>query len=158
MSNNGLSLHAASVSFAVAIGVMMLSKELLGAYFSLNPPATNKRIELAQSASGLTFPKGYVDFLLICNGLSSPGCLALHEIEILPARNGEYEVQKYLPGYFMIGDDGGGQAILISASGEIFEVGMGVMSANYLESSAISIEDLLVGKLGLTLGERRANE
>ncbi len=82
------------------------------------------------------------------------GCLALHEIEILPERNFEYEVQKYLPGYFMIGDDGGGQAILINSSEEVFEVGMGVMNPKFLERSADSLTDLLVNLKGLTLGER----
>jgi hypothetical protein len=80
--------------------------------------------------------------------------LALHEIEILPERNIEYEVKKYIPGYFMIGDDSGGQAILIDAAGEIFEVGMGVMNSKFMKRSADSLSDLLINLKGLTLGER----
>ncbi|MBN3729662.1 SMI1/KNR4 family protein [Burkholderia sp. Tr-20390] len=132
----------------------MLSKEYLDKHFSLNPPATLNQVKLVQSTVEMIFPSEYVDFLLLCNGLSSSGCLALHEIEVLPERNEVYEVEKYLPNYFMIGDDGGGQAILISGEGRIFEVGMGVMSINCLKISAKSIEDLLVRRLGLTLGER----
>lgn len=131
----------------------MLDKKYLIDNFSVNPPSNLDQVKLAESSTGLIFPKEYVDFLLICNGLSSPGCLVLHEIEILPKRNKEYEVQKYLPGYFMIGDDSGGQAILISEGGEIFEVGMGVISINYLEKAARSLEDLLINHKGLTLGE-----
>ncbi|WP_148654121.1 hypothetical protein [Burkholderia plantarii] len=54
--------------------------------------------------------------------------MALHEISILPEQNKECEVQKYLPGFFMMGDDSGGQAILINQAGEVCEVGMGVMN------------------------------
>jgi hypothetical protein len=132
----------------------MLSKQYLDKHFSLNPPATLSQVELVQSTVKMIFPSEYVDFLLLCNGLNSSGCLALHEIEILPERNEIYEIEKYLPNYFMIGDDGGGQAILINGDGVVFEVGMGVMGVKHLKISAKSIEDLLMGKLGLTLGER----
>ncbi|WP_346778803.1 SMI1/KNR4 family protein [Burkholderia sp. Ac-20344] len=132
----------------------MLNKAYLGQHFELRIPATLSQINVAEVKAGLSFPKEYVEFLSITNGLNSTGCLALHEIEILPERNVEYEVQKYLPGYFMIGDDGGGQAILINSAGEVFEVGMGVMNPNFLERSADSLTDLLVNLKGLTLGER----
>ncbi|MEN2474773.1 SMI1/KNR4 family protein [Burkholderia sp. GS2Y] len=132
----------------------MLNKADLSQHFELRIPATPSQIHISEAKAGLYFPKEYVDFLLITNGLNSTGCLALHEIEILPERNAEYEVQKYLPGYFMIGDDSGGQAILINAAGEVFEVGMGVMNPKFLEKSANSLTDLLVNLKGLTLGER----
>ncbi|MEK7917795.1 SMI1/KNR4 family protein [Burkholderia contaminans] len=120
----------------------------------MNPPATLNQVKLVQSTVEMIFPSEYVDFLLLCNGLNSFGCLALHEIEVLPERNEVYEVEKYLPNYFMIGDDSGGQAILINSAGEVFEVGMGVMNPNFLERSAVSLTDLLVNLKGLTLGER----
>ncbi|WP_414444860.1 SMI1/KNR4 family protein [Burkholderia sp. 22PA0106] len=132
----------------------MLNKADLDQHFELRFPAASNEINVAEAKVGLSFPKEYVDFLLITNGLNSSGCLALHEIEILPERNFEYEVQKYLPGYFMIGDDGGGQAILINSAAEIFEVGMGVMNLKFLEKSADSLVDLLINFNGLTLGER----
>ncbi|MBP0610844.1 MULTISPECIES: SMI1/KNR4 family protein [Burkholderia] len=132
----------------------MLNKAYLSQHFELRTPATSSQIHDAETKIGLSFPKEYVDLLQITNGLNSMGCLALHEIEILPERNVDYEVQKYLPGYFMIGDDSGGQAILINSSGEVFEVGMGVMNPKFLERSADSLTDLLVNLKGLTLGER----
>ncbi|CAB3774221.1 MULTISPECIES: SMI1/KNR4 family protein [Burkholderia] len=132
----------------------MLNREYLSQHFELRISATSSQINVAEAKIGLFFSKEYVDFLQITNGLNSMGCLALHEIEILPERNMEYEVQKYLPGYFMIGDDSGGQAILINSSGEVFEVGMGVMNLKFLERSADSLTDLLVSLKGLTLGER----
>ena len=86
-----------------------------------------------QSRVSIRFPAEYTELLLVCNGLSSSGNLALHEIEELPSRNLNYEVQVYLPGYFMIGDDSGGQAILMNDDGELFEVGMGLMTHEGLE-------------------------
>ncbi|WP_081071462.1 SMI1/KNR4 family protein [Burkholderia cepacia] len=132
----------------------MLNRAYLSQHFELRIPATPSQINVAEAKVGLSFSKEYVDFLKITNGLSSMGCLALHEIEILSERNIEYEVPRYLPGCFMIGDDGGGQAILINSSGEVFEVGMGVMNPKFLERSADSLTDLLVNLKGLTLGER----
>jgi len=132
----------------------MIDKEYLDSHFILNPPALQREIDEAQSKTEMTLPASYVDLLLLCNGLRSSGCLALHEIGDLPARNEEYEVPEYMPGYFIIGDDSGGQAILIDAAGKVFEVGMGVMDVKYMAPSADSLEDLLVNKRGLTLGER----
>nr|WP_043971989.1 SMI1/KNR4 family protein [Acinetobacter sp. NBRC 110496] len=102
----------------------------------------------------IKLPKAYEDFLLICNGLYSQGNLTLHEVQDLPERNNDYEVEKYLPDYFMIGDDNGGQAVLINEAGEIFEVGMGVMDIAFVEQSANSLEDLLINYKGKTLNER----
>lgn len=132
----------------------MLNEAYLRKHYSVNPPASVGQIQLVQSQSTITFPQAYVDLLLLSNGLSSEGCLTLHPIEALPTRNTDYEVAEYLAGYFMIGDDSGGQAILINGNGEVFEVGMGVMSIDFLEKSAESLEDLLITQEGLTLGER----
>ena len=88
------------------------------------------------------------------NGLYSDGNLAIHAIEVMPERNRDYEVDKYLPGYFMIGDDGGGEAIVIDEFGELFEVGMGIMDLTDLKKSAHSIDELLVNFSGKTLRER----
>lgn len=69
-------------------------------------------------------------------------------------RNHDYEVHTYLPDYYMIGDDCGGQAILIDRHGIIYEVGMGVMDAAYLEKSADTLDALLIDHAGKTLNER----
>ncbi|WP_144630611.1 SMI1/KNR4 family protein [Bordetella genomosp. 13] len=131
-----------------------MDRDSLASRFALNPPARRHDVEAVQSRISFALPKAYLGFLLICNGLRSQGGLALHEIAALPGRNDDYEVPTYLPGYFMIGDDSGGQAVLIDDAGRIFEVGMGVMSTECLELSAHSLEDLLIAKEGLTLGER----
>jgi len=131
-----------------------MNKYELEKKFSLNPPASIDSIHEAQKNISLRLPEDYKNFLLICNGLHSSGNLAIHEIEDMPARNADYEVEDYLPGYFMIGDDSGGQAILINEAGEIFEVGMGVMDLKFAEKSANSLEELLIRYGGKTLNER----
>lgn len=60
----------------------------------------------------------------------------------------------YLPGFFMIGDDGGGNAILLNLGDRrIYEVGMGVMDEESMEFSAGSLDELLA--LGTCLTGRR---
>lgn len=132
----------------------MFLKSILSKSYQLNPPASPELISDIQSRVSIRFPAEYTELLLVCNGLSSSGNLALHEIEELPSRNLNYEVQVYLPGYFMIGDDSGGQAILMNDDGELFEVGMGLMTHEGLEKSANSLVQLLIHFEGKTLNER----
>lgn len=132
----------------------MITRNILKNTFHINPPAEQEIINKGQEKINIPLPKNYIDLLKICNGLYSNGNLALHEIEILPERNLDYEVESYLPGYFMIGDDSGGQAIVINSKGEIYEVGMGTMDKTDLKKSADSIEDLLIKYQGKTLNER----
>lgn len=132
----------------------MIHASYLKENFILNAPATKEALEQAQSVIAMNLPAEYKGLMLVSNGLHTSGNLAIHEIEDMPARNAEYEVSEFLPGYFMIGDDGGGRAILMNEDGEVFEVGMGSMSEVDLEKSADSIEDLLVKHQGQTLNER----
>lgn len=132
----------------------MISKSYLEENFRLNPPSTEDDVRHVQSVVNMRLPDEYKALMLIANGLYANGNLAIHELEDMPARNAEYEVSELLPGYFMIGDDSGGRALLINERGEVFEVGMGSMSEDDLEKSADSIEDLLVNKGGKTLSER----
>lgn len=122
-------------------------------HFTLHPPATDAAINAAEDASS-PFPPEYRALLRLTNGLYSDGCLVLYATEDLATRNQDYEVPTYLPDYLMIGDDSGGQAILIDRSGALYEVGMGVMDADWLEPSAASLADLLITHAGRTLSER----
>lgn len=132
----------------------LVNKERLSQRFMLNRPAAPEQIESVQSMIDVRLPKTYKDFLLTCNGLRSSGGLVLHEIEALPARNADYEIGKHLRGYFMIGDDGGGQAILINQSGALYEISLALRDTRFVEKSAQSLEDLLIHHQGMTLGER----
>jgi len=131
----------------------MLTRARLAAY-QLESPVTADAIAAAEQAAPIPFPAAYKNLLSISNGLYSDGCLALHPIEALMQRNHDYEVHTYLPDYYMIGDDSGGQAILIDRHGIIYEVGMGVMDAAYLEKSADTLDALLIDHAGKTLNER----
>jgi hypothetical protein len=123
--------------------------------FILTSPATQELIDEVQKKISLILPRDYKDLLLISNGIYTSGCLGIHPIEDMPERNIDYQVDKYMPGFFMIGDDGGGQAIIINEIGEVFEVGMGVMDLEDTEISADSLEELLIKYKGKTLSERR---
>ncbi len=82
------------------------------------------------------------------------GNLSILGAEGVVQRNLDYEVQMYLPGFFMIGDDGGGNAILLNLDDRrIYEVGMGVMDEESMELSAGSLDELLA--LGTCLADRR---
>lgn len=102
---------------------------------------------------GRPLPSPYVDFIRMSNGLHTLGNLSLLGVDGVVARNADYEVQRYLPGYFMIGDDGGGSAILLNLEDQrVYEVDMGVMDEESMRLSAESIDHLLM--LGSSLGER----
>lgn len=99
----------------------MLNESYLREHYTLNSPASTDQVQQAQSLATIRFPQAYMDLLSLSNGLSSDGCLVLHEIEALPERNTDYDVGEYLPGYFMIGDDSGGQAILINKTAKFLK-------------------------------------
>ena len=54
----------------------------------------------------------YLQFLELSNGLFGDE-ITLLEAEDIQQRNIDYEVKEYLPNFLMIGDNGGGVAILM---------------------------------------------
>ena len=131
----------------------MVSRDGINAAFEGNAPASDAAIQQAEREYGGPLPEEYIAFVRICNGGSTAGNLSLLEVEDCVSRNADYEVEQYLPGHFMIGDDGGGTAIVLNLDDRrIYEVDMGVMDAEFVELSAESLAELLA--LGTTLGER----
>lgn len=123
--------------------------------FAISGPAEERSIRLAEEALGQEIPADYKELLRITDGLASDGNLVLLGAADLAGRNRDYEVQEFLPGHVMIGDDSGGTAILMRHDRpDVFEVGMGVMDHDSMERSASSLRQLLVGLGGETLGER----
>lgn len=121
--------------------------------FSWNPPAEDAEISRATDLHGAALPADYLEVVRAHNGGHSQGNLSIYDVEDAVQRNLDYEVAEYLPGYFMIGDDGGGQAIVLHLGDrKIYEVDMGVMDAESLEFSANSLTELL--ELGTSLMER----
>lgn len=121
--------------------------------FEWNPPASEAAISQAEAEYGGPLPGDYVRLVRRANGGTTNGNLSILEIEECVERNSDYEVAEYLPGYFMIGDDGAGSAILVNVRDQrIYEVDMGVMDQQFLELSANSLDELL--ELGTSLMER----
>ena len=76
----------------------------------------------------LDFPESYIYFLKKYRGASGdlpiqPLYFQLWQIDVLLQCNKDYEVQKYLPNYFGIGDNGAGELIAINLNNQkIFAV------------------------------------
>ena len=130
-------------------------KNSLSQLYQLNQGVSTK--VLRNSVNELPFPlhPSYTELLLISNGLYSEDSLALLEIEVLKSRNDDYEVQIYLPNYVMIGDNGGGVALLMKEGDEcLYEVDMGVMDEESMHKSADNLHQFLIEFKGKTLDFR----
>ncbi|MFJ2620635.1 SMI1/KNR4 family protein [Glutamicibacter sp. NPDC087344] len=131
----------------------MIPVSQLAQNFTVNPPATEAAIRIEEQLYGQRLPEEYLQLLAVSNGLHTDGNLAILGVEGVIQRNADYEVVDYMPGYFMIGDDGAGTAILLNLEDRrIYEVGMGVMDENEARLSAGSLGELLA--LGTSLAER----
>lgn len=76
----------------------------------------NNNIRDIEEALGIILPGAYRNFLLqeqLPGDLLINDLLALYGTDSLLERNITYQVQHYLPAYISIGDDSGGQAILL---------------------------------------------
>lgn len=132
---------------------MTSSQRRVSARFAWNPPASEAAIAQAEREYGGPLPADYVELIRVANGGYTDGNLSILEVEDCVQRNLDYEVGQYLPGCFMIGDDGAGMAILIRLrDGRIYEVDMGLMDAQFATLSAGSLDELL--ELGTSLMER----
>ena len=125
-----------------------MNRHELEALYTLNNPATSQAIKMLTSRVAYLYPS-YLQFLELSNGLFGDE-ITLLEAEDIQQRNIDYEVKEYLPNFLMIGDNGGGVAILMDNKNQnIFAVGMGVMSEDSLEKISSSLEDFLLVKKGM---------
>ena len=109
-----------------------MNRHELEALYTLNNPATSQAIKMLPPEWHSLYPS-YLQFLELSNGLFGDE-ITLLEAEDIQQRNIDYEVKEYLPNFLMIGDNGGGVAILMDNKNQnIFAVGMGVMSEDSLE-------------------------
>lgn len=128
----------------------MASQHQWSSAFEWNPPATPAEIALAEDEHGRPLPAAYVALVTVYNGGFTPSSLSILEVGEIVQRNADYEVSEYMPGYLMIGDDGGGTAILLNeGDGRIYEVDMGVMDESEATLSAHSLDELLEFGTGL---------
>lgn len=137
--------------------MLTIARSRLAALYALNPGCDVQTIAAAEAELAFRLPADYAALLRLSDGLHTQGRLALLELAAIGPRNADYEVQVYLPGYVMIGDDSGGRALLMRGDQPtVYEVGMGCMDENELTVSARSLEQLLLAFGGRTLGERDA--
>lgn len=128
----------------------------LNGAFDWEPPASAEAISQAEAEYGAPLPEAYVALLKRANGGTTQGNLSILSVEECVQRNIDYEVADYMPGYFMVGDDGGGSAILINLRNQrVVEADMGVMDESFAEHSADSLTHLI--ELGTSLGERETD-
>ena len=125
-----------------------MNRHELEALYTLNNPVTSQAIKMLPLEWHMLYPS-YLQFLELSNGLFGDE-ITLLEAEDIQQRNIDYEVKEYLPNFLMIGDNGGGVAILMDNKNQnIFAVGMGVMSEDSLEKISSSLEDFLLVKKGM---------
>jgi hypothetical protein len=109
-----------------------------------HPPASPEAINRLRAELGLELlPGEYVAFLAQADGVEADA-FSLYPCQDVPERNRTYEVALYAPGYFAIGDDGGGRAIVLRAGDEaspVFVVGHGSMSPDEMRKVAGSLSD-----------------
>ena len=109
------------------------------------PPASREAIARLRAELGLELPEEYSTLLAQADGVYA-NSLTLYSSVDVPERNRTYEVAVYAPGYLTIGDDGGGQAIVLRAgrsTSPVFVVGHGSMSSTHLVRVADSLSDWL---------------
>ena len=100
-----------------------MNKHELEALYTLNDPATSQAIKMLPPEWHSLYPS-YLQFLELSNGLFGDE-ITLLEAEDIQQRNIDYEVKEYLPNFLMIGDNGGGVAILMDNKNQnIFAVGI----------------------------------
>ncbi len=83
------------------------------------------------------------EFGLASQGVALTDLTTLYGLDELVERNRTYEVQRYLPGYLLIGDNSGGGGILLSADGSgdsaIYTCGLGALAPDELAVLAMSV-------------------
>lgn len=96
--------------------------------------ADGNAIAILESQLGRALPDDYRDLMTITNGFTFPNGLVIYPTDDVFERNMTFEVPDYAPGYLSIGDDSGGQSILIPYQGDgVFLIDQGSMDPNYFE-------------------------
>ena len=81
--------------------------------FNRNPPVDPLSVQKLRQEAGFGLPESYVSFLLVANGgegFVGDAYLILERAEEVVQMNAEYEVAEYIPGLFLFGSNGGGEA------------------------------------------------
>lgn len=105
-------------------------------HLHMNEPASDKHIKEAEYQLNMVLPHAYRALLKQSNGCSIGGNLLLYGTEDIAERNATWEVYQYASGYVAIGDDGGGQVLLmrlVEDEKKVWIVDAGVMDPQQAE-------------------------
>lgn len=91
--------------------------DLLETNWHRQPPADAAIVQELLIQSELNLPKDYLDYLRFSNGGDGDlgdrvGWCSLWPAEEVIQLNRDYEIQQWVPGFFCIGSDGGGEAFV----------------------------------------------
>ena len=90
---------------------------------------------------GQPLPEPYRSFLAATaeSFLAANDQTLVYGCDAVVERNDTYESRAYCPGHLMVGDNGGGTALVLSlADGRVHSVGMGAMTPDCFEPVALS--------------------
>jgi hypothetical protein len=77
---------------------------------TINPGATDKQIEILRKKIPFVVPDDFINFLKFSNGAEGKignHYLVIWRVQDLFTLNQSYAVEKFAPGFFLIGSDGG---------------------------------------------------
>ncbi|UZE26162.1 SMI1/KNR4 family protein [Pseudomonas sp. B21-056] len=107
---------------------------------------SNTQLVELQSKLNVQLPRAYVQLLETANGFSLRNGLVIYSSDELVERNDTLEVEKYAPGYLVIGDDSGGRSIVVSYTDEsVFLVDQGSMDPDDFEKISLSLSEWVSG-------------
>lgn len=93
-----------------------------------NSGATEVELAKLESDFGMSLPLLYKQLLRLADGFFLDNGLHIYSSSYVMERNHAFEVAEYSPGYISIGDDSGGQSLLIPIVGDgVFLVDNGSM-------------------------------
>src|SRR6218665_1694874 len=99
-----------------------------------NPKAKNEEIANLEKEANVSFPEDYKALILEANGFTLDNGVFIYSTSEALERNSTFEVMKYAPGYWAIGDDGGGQSIVIALHQPgIYVADQGSMDPEYFD-------------------------
>ncbi|MBU5258624.1 SMI1/KNR4 family protein [Bacillus pumilus] len=102
----------------------------------LNEPASDLHIQETEPQLNMVLPHAYKTLLKQTNGCSIGGDVLLYGTEDIAERNATWEVYQYASSYVAIGDDGGGQVLLmrlVEDEKKVWIVDAGVMDPQHAE-------------------------
>lgn len=108
----------------------------------LNPSATKTDIDNVEIELQSNLPDSYKELLLTSNGVTTDNGIIIYGTKDLIERNETWETKDYAPGYIAIGDDSGGNVILMRTNvEEVLIVDSGAMTPEHASLLSTSLSE-----------------